>query len=279
MNNPQEWLKKRISRVLLATDLQQNSRLALNYAVDLARLTNSTLRSLYVFEYGPWGQSVEVLDHVPSRERKEAQEALQKFLTDSGHADVASEVVVEESHVTTAIIKVLKQRAIDLLVIGTEGLHSGVDHLVLGSNTEALMLGSQTPILTVGPEVPEPIKQDLQYKKVIYVSDFSVASTTAATYAYALSEALGVTTQIQQLASKAARQNPEKLKRAAAQYCDLLRFTDSALPSDWYDVDVQLSRLIVEEDLIALASESSNLLVLGVQAASFLQRHLHTSLA
>jgi len=279
MKEPKAWLKQRLGTILLATDLYQNSKLALGYAVNLAHLFGSAVKSLHVFEYGPWGHSVESIDHVPSTERVKALQSLDKFLLEAGHPDVASEVVVDESFVTTAIIKFLHQRNIDLLVIGTEGIHEGIDHLVLGSNTEALMLGSRKLILTVGPQVPEVPERELHYKKVVCISDFSIASTAAAAYAFAFGQALGVETEQYQLASKFAKGDTEKLKRTAAQYCDSLRYVDPELPASWYEVDGQISKIIPEEQLLTLASESSNLLVLGVQPASFLQRHLHTSLA
>jgi nucleotide-binding universal stress UspA family protein len=279
MSDSQTWLKKRLKTILLATDLHQNSKLALSYAANLAHFFGSKLRSLYVFEYGPYGQSVEAIDQVPSNDRKVAQESLDKFVAEAGYSDLLSEVVVEETFVTIAIIKVLVERDVDLLVIGTEGLHTGINHLLLGSNTEALMLGSQKLILTVGPQVPEVLERDIHFKRVIYISDFSIASTAAATYALALGEAFGVKTEIYQLASKAAIQDPPTLKRAAALYSNLLRFADPHLPKTWYDVDFQLSKIVSEDELRGITSEPSNLIVLGVQPASFLQRHLRTSLA
>ena len=279
MNEPKAWLKKRLATILLATDLEQNSKLALGYAASLAHFFESKLRSLYVFEFGPWGHSVEALDHVPSRDRMDAQASLEKFIAEAGYSDVVSEVVNDETLVTSAIIKALTEKSVDLLVIGTEGLHTGIDHLLLGSNTEALMLGSQKPILTVGPNVPDVSEREIQYRKVIYISDLSIASTSAAIYAFALSEAFGVEIEIYQLASKAAKRDPKALKRMTAQYCDLLRFADPDLPTTWFDVDFQLSKIVSEDELIASTSESSNLIVLGVQAASFVQRHLRTSLA
>jgi len=279
MNEPKNWLKERLGNILLATDLHQNSQLALRYAAHLSHTLESKLRSLYVFEYGPYGQSVEAIDHVPSRDRTDAQAALEKFVYDAGYEDITSQVVVEETFVTTAILKTLREQDIDLLVIGTEGVHAGLEHLLLGSNTESLMLGAQRPILTVGPQVPEITEKEIRYQKVLSISDFSLASTAAVQYAFALGETFGVEVDVYQLVSKTAAKDLTQLKRTAAQYCDLLRFADNSLPGDWYDIDYQLSRIVAEDDLASKVSEPSNLLVLGVQPASFLQRHLRASLA
>jgi nucleotide-binding universal stress UspA family protein len=279
MKDSEGWLRERLHAILLATDFHQNSRLALGYAAMLARHFGSNLTTLNAFEFGPHSRAVEVVGHVPSMERRNAEELLKKFALEAGHPDVLTDVTVVEGFVTSAIIKALSEKSIDLLVIGTEGMHRGLGHLLLGSNTEALMLGSRCLTLTVGPYVPENTDEKLDFQKVVYISDFTIASTAAATYAYALGEVFGAEVEIYQLASKAAKKDLPRLKHAAAQFCDVLGFTDPDLPTQWFDPEFQLSRIVPEADLMAKASESSNLIVLGVQPASFLQRHLHTSLA
>jgi len=186
---------------------------------------------------------------------------------------------VIEGFVTSAIIKALSEKAADLLIMGTEGVHQGLNHLLLGSNTEALMLGAGCLTLTVGPYVPENIAQKLEFRRVIYVSDFSVASTAAATYASALARSFGVDTEIYQLASKAAQKDLSRLKKTAAQYCDMLHFSNPDLPEAWFNPEYQLARIVPEADLLAAVSEPSDLIVLGIHPASFLQRHLQSSLA
>lgn len=279
MKEREEWLRERFHTILLATDFHQNSRLAFDYAAALAHHFDSKLVALNAFEFGPYGKTVEVLDHVPSRERLAAEEQLATFVGEAGMAEVLTEAVVVEGFATSAIIKALSERSVDLLVIGTEGIHKGLDHFVLGSNTEALILGSHRPTLTVGPHVPQTTGQSIAFQKVIYISDFSVASAAAATYALAFGQAFAAEVELYQLASKAARRDVPGLERTAAQYCDVLRFADPDLQTQWYDHEFQLSRIQPESELMAKVSEPSNLIVLGVQPASFLQRHLHTSLA
>ncbi|ADV82715.1 universal stress protein [Terriglobus saanensis] len=278
MSDREEWLRKQFHNVLLATDFHQNSKLALRYAAELVHRFGGKLTVLNAFEFGPYSQTVEVLDHVPSMERRNAKELLNEFTLGAGPLDVLTEQIVVEGLVPSAIIKALYEFDVNLLVIGTEGMHRGFDHLLLGSNTEALMLGSHRPTLTVGPRVPERLEHET-FQKIIYISDFSVASTAAATFANLLEQAFQTTTEVYQLVSKAALKDAERLANTAAQYCDMLRFADPDLPMEWFDPEFQLSRILPEADLIAKVSEPSNLIVLGVQPASFIQRHLHTSLA
>jgi nucleotide-binding universal stress UspA family protein len=279
MRDREAWLKERLGTILLATDFHQNSRLALEYASGLAHQFGGKLTILNAFEFGPHSRTVEVVEHVPSMERRIAEQSLKKFALATRMISVPVKEIVVEGLVPSAIIKALYELNVDLLVIGTEGLHRGIDHLLLGSNTEALMLGSHRPTLTVGPLVPEPGGPEITCNKVIYISDFSVASTAAATFAVALGQIFKAEIEAYQLVSKSILEDAPRLVKAAANYCDVLRFADPDLPAPWFDPEVQLASILPEEELMAKASEPGNLIVLGVPPASFIQRHLHTSLA
>jgi nucleotide-binding universal stress UspA family protein len=279
MQDPHGWLAERLRRIVVATDFEVPSSTALHYASSLAQRFSSSLSVLHVFQFGHYSQTVEVLDNVPSMERRNAGEQLCDFVTASGGPDLEAEQVVVEGTVPSEVVKTLLSSGSDLLVIGTQGVHRGLDRLLMGSNSEALMLGSPCPTLTVGPHVPESPTSQVTFQKVMYVADLSMASTAAATFADKLGRTFGVETEVYQLASKAAKQDMRKLEDAAVQYCDVLRFVDAELPNEWFSPQFQISRIFDEELLMAKASEPSNLIVLGVQPASFLQRHLHTSLA
>jgi nucleotide-binding universal stress UspA family protein len=273
------WLHERFARILLATDLCQNSKLALKFARGFADHFGSELGTLHVFEFGPHGQAVEALDHIPSRERKIAQRSLEIFNADAGYPNIAADVVVAETSVTSAITKFLNERSIDMLVIAAEGLRKGVAHFLLGSKTEELMFNSRHLVLTVGPKVSDLSGRRLKFERVLYVSDFSVASIPAATYAFELGEIFGVRPDLYQVVPEAAKNTESQIADAAAEFCHELRASNPRLPSAWFDADVEISRIVSEHDLMAAARESSNLIVLGVQPASFLRRHMHTSFA
>ncbi len=279
MNDRREWLGKQFHNVLLATDFHKNSKLALQYAAGFVRQFDGRLTVLNAFEFGPHSHTVEVLEHVPCVGRKKAMDCLKEFTLEAGPLDVPTEQVIVEGLVPSVIIRALHELEVNLLVIGTEGMHRGFEHLLLGSNTEALMLGSHRPTLTVGPRVPERSEQETGFHKILYISDFSVASTAGATFARSLEEVFQTTTEIYQLVSKAGLKDPKRLTNTAAQFCDMLRFADPDLPIEWFDPEFQLSRIVPEAQLMAKVSEPGNLIVLGVQPASFIQRHLHTSLA
>ena len=231
MKDREVWLRERLNTILVATDFHQNSHLALEYAAGLARQFGGKVTVLNAFQFGPYSQTVEIVEHVPSRERINAQERLKEFTAEAGLDDILAKEAVVEGFVPSAIIKKLYELDVDLLVVGTEGLHRGLDHLLLGSNTEALMLGAHRPTLTVGPLVPELLDRNIACERVIYISDLSVASIAAAAYAAGLGDVFEAEVEVHQLVSKATIEEPSRLRSAAAQYCDLLRFAASLPPS------------------------------------------------
>jgi nucleotide-binding universal stress UspA family protein len=279
MSIDREWLETRIRTVLLATDFQQNSRLALEYAAAFARHLDAELVILNAFQFGPHSQTVEIVSHVPSRERRDAEEQLEAFTSGAGELGVSGRHALIEGLVPSAILEGILQYHADLLVIGTQGIHRGLNHLLLGSNTEALMLRSPRPTLTVGPHVYGGFGSSLAFKKIIYVSDFSVTSAAAAQFAQALGETFGAEVEIYQLPHGADHSESMNLQRAATKYCAALASVVPAIEKQWRSPDFQLSRIHAEADLRARLTDTSNLIVLGVQPASYLGRHLHTSLA
>ena len=212
-------------------------------------------------------------------ERRTAEEMLRDLVDEAGSTADHAEQVVIEGMVPSEIIKTLSSSNVDLLMISPERVHRGLDHFLLGSNSEALMLGSPCPTLTVGPDVPERREAHATCHKVIYISDLSTASATAAVFANRIGRAFGVETEVYQLASHVTRHETLKLQDALARYTNVLKRIDDDLPVDWYTSEFHASRLYAEDEVIEKAMEPSNLVVLGVQSASFLQRHLHTSFA
>lgn len=273
------WLRERLKTILLATDLEQNSRVAAEYAVEVSKRFGGDVIFMNAFQFGPHSQTVEALDHKPSRERHNAQEGLAEFIREMNVGDSIVDTQVVEGPVPSAILKAEYELDVDLLVVGTTGIHKGMEHLLLGSNTEALMLGSHRPTLTVGPLVPPLKGKALSCGEVIYVSDFGVASTAAAKFAFEIGKAFDADANVYQLASKSLRSDRAKLRNNVQRYCDILQFANPDLPAEWFDVTFQLSRIVDEEAFMLKLQEPGNLIVLGVQPASFIQRHLHSSFA
>jgi nucleotide-binding universal stress UspA family protein len=192
-------MKTDIKTILLATDFLQSSRLALDYAELLAHRLGAQLLVVNAFELGPVASNVEKIDHVLNRTRQDAQARLHAFVAESSRAGVSTSSVLVEGPVPNAILDAAEKYHASLLVMGTRGVHKGLGHLLIGSNTEALMLRSPCPTLTIGPHVLAGVDVNFRFKRVVYVSNLGAASAVAAPFALKLSQALATDIEIYQV--------------------------------------------------------------------------------
>lgn len=271
-------MKTQISTILLATDFMQSSRLALDYALLLAHRLSAHLVIINAFELGPEASTVEMVDHVPSRTRKEAAARLQAFVSGSNRAGVSTDSALVEGAVPDAVLDAVSKFKADLLVMGTQGVHRGLGHLLIGSNTEALMLRSPCPTLTIGPHVLAGVNLDGRFKKVVYISNFKPASAAAAPFALQLSQMLASSIEIYQVVkTQELKETPAQLQVIAEEYCSRLRSFVPDIKEEWCDPEFQLKLIITPEEVLQKSLDPSVLMVVGAHSATILDRHFHTS--
>jgi nucleotide-binding universal stress UspA family protein len=271
-------VKTQISTILLATDFMQSSRMALDYALLLAHSFGAHLVIINAFELGPEASSVEMVDHVPSRTRKEATARLQAFVSGCSRAGVSTDSALVEGAVPDAVLNAVRNFKADLLMMGTQGVHRGLGHLLIGSNTEALMLRSPCPTLTIGPHVLAGVNLDGCFKKIVYISNFKLASAAAAPFAVQLSQVLASRIEIYQVVkTQELKENPAQLQGIAEEYCSQLRSFVPDISEEWCDPEFQLKQIITPEEVLQKSLDPSVLMVVGAHSAPTLERHLHTS--
>ncbi len=271
-------MKTDISTILLATDFLPGSRLALDHAAALAKKLNAKLLIVNALELGPEANTVEKVEHIPSRTRREAEAKLQALIMESKRAGVSTDSVLVEGSVQNAILSAIAQFKADLLVMGTQGLHRGIEHLLLGSNVEGLMLSAPCPMLTVGPRVPAVTDLGAGVKKIVYISNLRPAAAAAAPFALELSQNLHSDIEIYQVA-KGVDQGAKDphLRGMVEEYCSRLRSLVPKVREEWCSTEFQMSRIISPQAVLEKSMDPSIRMVLGVQDGHFWERHLHTS--
>jgi nucleotide-binding universal stress UspA family protein len=267
-----------IRTILVATDFLQSSRLALDYAVLLAHQLGAKLFIVNAFELGPEASTVEEVDRIPSRTRKDAAARLQAFANGTNRAGVPATAMLVEGVVPDAIIKAVDKCKADLLVLGTQGVHRGLGHLLIGSNTEALMLRCPCPTLTIGPHVPGGVDIEGHFQKVVYISNFKRASVAAVPFALRLSRFLKTSFEVFHVVKDMDDgQKTEQVKAVVAEYCSQLRSAAPELSELWCNPEFHMDRLISPEKVLQLSLDSTLLMVVGTHGAPLLERHLRTS--
>jgi nucleotide-binding universal stress UspA family protein len=101
--------------------------------------------------------------------------------------DLPHQLLLERGDVWDVLALEILRENIDLLILGTRG-RGGLKKLALGSVAEQILHLASCPVLTVGPSVPQPGSGVLEYKHILFPTDFGPASSAALPYALWLAE-------------------------------------------------------------------------------------------
>jgi nucleotide-binding universal stress UspA family protein len=161
--------------VLLATDLSDNSPVALNYAVGIASAYRAKLFLVHVLDPATTSTA---LDSSPSDLRNLALAAKleltrisQSLLAAQG---ITCEIIVRHGNVRDLIFQAQQECSADLVVLGS----SGRKGKPLGSVSEAVLRSIPCSVLTVGPHV-ERRQFSPKAQSILFPTDFSAPSLAA----------------------------------------------------------------------------------------------------
>ena len=143
-------------RIAVAVDGSDTSTAALNEAVKLSKVMNSTLLLLYVCEEIPvvWnmeGMTAFPLEDVTQALIESGKQLLQKNKARVAESGIDAETRLVENYsgrVGAVISKEAEQWLADLLVVGTHG-RKGINHLLMGSVAEGIVRICPSPIMLV----------------------------------------------------------------------------------------------------------------------------------
>jgi nucleotide-binding universal stress UspA family protein len=275
MNN-----EAKVERILFATDFFENSRLSLDYAVVFAQHFDATIVMLHVVQLSQPAREAEMGTAEPSVSRKAAEQRLSILAEGVRRLGLSVETHVVDGFACDVILSSVRTYGADLLVLGIHGVHRGLGHLLIGSNTEKILLASDCPTLTVGAHVLSGFDIKEHLKEVLYFSDFTPEATAAAPYALFLGREFHVPVDVCQLLPVAAENDKRLKNQLAHNYCESMKIAVQAEDFEWCIPAYQLERGMEIDQLLERAeAQSAGLIVLGVHTESQLGRHLHTSFA
>ncbi len=269
-----------LNRILFATDFLESSRLALDYAVAFAQHFHATIVMLHVVELTQAAREAEAQTAGPSRMRRVAQERLEVLAAGVRHLGLSVETHVEDGIPSDVVLSAVDRFHADLLVLGVHGVLRGLDHLLIGSNTEKILLSSRCPTLTIGAHVLSGVDPQLHFDNILYFSDFTPEATAAAPYAFFLADAFHAPIEVCQLLPAVAEHNQRLQAELAEEYCKIMKTTIGDRSPEWCVPTFHLKHGMEVDQLIERAqSQHAGLIVLGVHTESHLGLHLHTSFA
>lgn len=150
----------KISKILYATDLSENSTYAFPYATDLARSHNAKIVIMHVIEPGPlfYGEFYTGEAGLKQKRREEAVEEIKDRLqafcrrteaeTGTPCIELVDEILVPIGHPPEEILNAADREACDVIVLGTHG--KGVlAHTFLGSVSSAVLHRTRRPVFII----------------------------------------------------------------------------------------------------------------------------------
>jgi nucleotide-binding universal stress UspA family protein len=141
----------RLKRVLVPTDFSDSARHALAYGLSFAAEYKAELILLHVVETVPMGYASELFP-VPMAEVFQqvsgyARTELAKLSAEASQKGVAVRELVVQGKPSAEIVRVAREEAVDMIVLGTHG-RGVLDKALFGSTTERVVRKAPCPVLT-----------------------------------------------------------------------------------------------------------------------------------
>jgi nucleotide-binding universal stress UspA family protein len=183
-----------VKSILCPVDGSDFSERALAFAVRLSRQHRATLAVLSVrpiiMTPGLWLTTPAALPVEDPGTPFRAAEALASFVTRVTDPEFVH-LVVAEGDIVTEILRVGRERASDLIVMGTHGLR-GFDRLMLGSVTEKVLRKTGCPLLAIPKSAETAVAASSPlFQTIVCGVDRSEASRLALAQAIALGRSAG----------------------------------------------------------------------------------------
>ena len=175
-----------VERVLFATDLSTVSNTSLSYAKAIARYYEADLNAVHVLDESLL--STLAKENYPQADsaQRAAARLLRGLRDELEQAGIHSNVELLTGHGAAAeIIKYVERHRPDLLILGTSGARD-VKRLVLGSTAEQILRGVSCPVFTVGPHVPAFSNMQVDFRQIVYATNFSPEARIGALFAISL---------------------------------------------------------------------------------------------
>jgi len=175
-----------LKNIMFATDFSPAADAAAPIAIEISQRYGAKIVGLHVNPFDSytaaapeaWASMAEATE----RENKEDAQRLNEQLRNVEH-----EVVIGEGNIWEVISSQIKEKGIDLIVLGTRG-RTGLGKTVLGSVAEEILRKAPCPVLTVGPHINLWSEEYAKMHEILYATDLATDSPTAAPYAVSLAQ-------------------------------------------------------------------------------------------
>lgn len=176
-------------KILCPVDFSESSDRALDYALALGKRHGGRVAVLHVLPTVLADPDLYPYLTEPVLASGEARDRAYRRLGDFVHRALAdgigAEVILEDGDVIEELLKNVKRREVDLVIMGTHG-RRGFQRFLLGSVTERVLRQSEAPVLSISPSAPTIRTERIPFQKILCAVDFSPASLAGLSVGLAL---------------------------------------------------------------------------------------------
>jgi nucleotide-binding universal stress UspA family protein len=268
------------SNVLLATDFSVASQAAFAAAVSLCAALSAKLTILHVFEYASTVPP-EVGEQLLELETfyAQAQASLAELQELTLRAGIECEAMLTGGLAYEAILDTIREKQVDLAVLGTNALH-GFERLVFGSTAETVLRKASCPVLTVGPRALDAGALPESDAPVVFATDFHMTTIHAVRYAASFCELSSSPLHCLHVLPRTLQDGKQshiipRIMTEALQHVAKDSVTSMELPVCAIAYGSEVSNAIVDY----ARQQRAKLIVLGVREASIAASHVPAHIA
>lgn len=272
--------KVSLTRILVTTDLTPESDHALDYAISLARRYNSRIYLAHVISPDPFFYSEPALAATTYEKVRQAAElGIAGILASGKLRGISHEVSLQEGNVWPALEELMKKHEIELVVTGTHS-RGTVQKLLLGSVAEEIFRQADCPVLTLGPQAHPAPGPGVEYKNILFATDFGAGAKKAAAYAFSLAQEHASRLHLLHVIQEPAAFSEDSIRRQKDAMIERLRQLIPDGAECWCKTELRACYGEPTEEILRHAREyNADLIVMGAKTRSNLAGHFPVTIA
>jgi nucleotide-binding universal stress UspA family protein len=257
--------------ILVPTDFSKNAENALHFAIILAKQQQATLLLLHVYQIAvavsPAPFNLLLLEKEEAI--KDATNKLRALSAQIDHAGgLSHEYLLEEGDTVEAISNIVKEKNVDLIIMGTKGA-SGLAGVIFGSVATSVIEKASCPVMAI----PERTSLTKPIKKITYATDYQKNDTRIIQKIIELAEP--IRSQVNIIHISGDKISPDEEYKLMSQFMkkvnDAINYNNMSFQMlHGKDVEDQLEKYI--------ADNSTDILILSTHHRSFFDRLFEKSI-
>lgn len=159
-----------MKKILIPTDFSKYADEAIEVGAQIAKENDCEIILIHMLELpGQMNDAITGSTSIPEIMlfKRKAEETLKNIKNRPYLAGIKITEVVRLDGAYHGINNYIKQHEMDLIVMGSHGA-SGINEIIIGSNTEKVVRQSETPVLVIKNKI-----DDFKVQNIVFASDFS----------------------------------------------------------------------------------------------------------